>query len=91
MNHRSMYRHLCENLDEDLDSAKCREIKKHLQGCPDCQAYLDSLKKTVALYRMSPTPGVSQALHRKLVKVIALEMPRVKRGPSSRSRTPSAR
>jgi anti-sigma factor RsiW len=70
-----MYRHLCENLDQDLDSPKCREIRRHLDACPECQAYLDSLKKTITLYRMLPTPSVSPTLHRKLIRVLAQEKP----------------
>jgi hypothetical protein len=47
---------ICTEMDEHLDSPKCREIKKHLEACPSCAAYLDSLKKTVRLYRDYPCP-----------------------------------
>lgn len=55
-----VFQHLCENLDENLDSPKCRMIKQHLDGCPDCMTYLDGLKKTVALYRLYPVPHRSK-------------------------------
>jgi predicted anti-sigma-YlaC factor YlaD len=74
MDCRKVYRHICENLDEDLDSRRCREIKKHLQACPHCQAYLDSVKKTVTLYRELESPPLSLRSRRKLIKVISLEM-----------------
>lgn len=58
---RDVFRHICGNLDEDLNSRKCRSIKKHLQGCPDCRGYLDSLKETILLYRRYPVPKRSTA------------------------------
>jgi predicted anti-sigma-YlaC factor YlaD len=44
-------RYICDNLDADLASPRCIEIRNHLSECPDCSAYLDSMKKTVTLYR----------------------------------------
>jgi hypothetical protein len=65
-----VYLHICDNLDQKIDSPKCREIKKHIQACPDCQAYLDSLKKTVAIYRALPVPQLSKKAHRDLFSTI---------------------
>ncbi len=60
-------KYVCENLDEQLNSRKCRAIKKHLQTCPKCSADLDSLKKTVFLYRTCPTPVISAQFHKKFM------------------------
>jgi hypothetical protein len=60
-------KYVCENLDEQLNSRKCRAIKKHLQTCPKCSAELDSLKKTVFLYRNCPTPKFTVQSHKKLM------------------------
>jgi hypothetical protein len=49
-------KHVCDNLDSSLNSRKCREIRRHLEACPDCRAYLDSLKQTISLYRNYPIP-----------------------------------
>ncbi len=67
---KSAYRFICENLDFDIHSPRCRAIKKHLDSCPDCSAYLDSLKKTILLYKHEPGPRVPLSLHKRLVKVI---------------------
>ena len=64
--------HICENLDYKLNSRKCREIKKHLEDCLNCSAYLDSLKKTVKLYRMVRNPRVPSSSRAKLYKVLKL-------------------
>jgi hypothetical protein len=60
-------KHICENLDEKINSPICREIKKHLQTCPDCSANLLSLKKTVKLYRRYPIPKLSRLCHKELM------------------------
>lgn len=66
LKHHKILRHVCENLDQQLNSAKCRQIKKHLGKCPDCAAYLRSLKTTVALYRRYPAPSLSAKTKKKL-------------------------
>jgi hypothetical protein len=65
-------KYVCENLDEHLNSRRCREIKKHFQTCPKCTKQLDSLKKTVFLYRNCPTPSISAQTHKKLMAGLSL-------------------
>lgn len=69
---REVYQHICDRLDEEVNSPKCREIKEHLALCADCSAYLDSLKKTVFVYKRAPLPPVPPSVHRDLVKAINL-------------------
>jgi predicted anti-sigma-YlaC factor YlaD len=66
-------KHLCENLDQQLNSRLCREIKKHLQECPNCTAYLDSLKKTISMYRSVSTPRMPNSAHKRLYAVLKLK------------------
>lgn len=85
-----VYLYICTNLDQNLNSARCRRIKKHIAGCPDCSAYLDSLRKTVSLYRAYPTPRVPPSVHRRLFKVIHTlekDAPGTKHGARTRTRT----
>lgn len=42
---------ICEKVDRDLTSPTCKKLREHLEKCPDCAAYYDSLKKTILLYR----------------------------------------
>ena len=65
-----VYLFICGNLDQDINSPRCREIRRHLEGCPDCTAYLESLKKTVVLYRSFPAPRLPRRVHLRLVKAI---------------------
>jgi anti-sigma factor RsiW len=76
-----VYHHLCDNLDADLSSPGCREIRKHLEQCPDCHAYLDSLKKTITLYRSARIPGLRPEAHRKLFQSLRLESLREQHAP----------
>ncbi len=74
MNCRKVYRYICDNLDEKLDSPRCRQIRRHLDGCPECQEYLKSIKLTVKLYRAAPPPQIPAATHNRLMKVLNLEL-----------------
>ena len=67
---REVFRYICENLDDKLDSPGCRQIKKHLEDCPNCLAYLDSLKKTVRLYQVFPHPRLTKQSRRRIHTVL---------------------
>jgi hypothetical protein len=69
---KDVYLHICDNLDANLNSAKCRAIKRHVKACPDCTAFLESVRKTVKLYRSAPSPDVPSTAHRRLFKSINL-------------------
>ncbi len=72
----AVFRYICDNLDQNLDSPQCRAIKRHLDQCEDCTAYLDSLKKTIRLYRAYPDPRVPGEAHKKLYRELSLVMKR---------------
>lgn len=64
----NVVRYICDNLDEGLNSRRCREIRRHLKNCPNCTAYLDSLKKTVSLYKSVRNPRLGTKM--KLAKIV---------------------
>jgi anti-sigma factor RsiW len=65
--------HICEELDTKLTSAKCRELKRHLEKCPNCTAYLDSLRKTITLYSTTPKPRLPGKVRKELFAVLKLK------------------
>jgi len=67
-------KYICENLDEDLNSRKCRAIKKHLQTCTNCSKDLGTLKKIITLYRMESAPSLSREVQKKLFAALKLEV-----------------
>jgi anti-sigma factor RsiW len=42
---------LSDYIDELADPAICAEIERHLRDCPDCTIMVDTLRKTITLYR----------------------------------------
>ena len=65
--------HICEELDTRLTSAQCREIKRHLAKCPNCTAYLDSLKKTIKLYASYPDARLPRKSRQRLFATLKLK------------------
>ena len=43
--------HICDSLGEDLESERCRDIKAHLEQCPDCTNYFKSVEMTIDYYK----------------------------------------
>lgn len=78
--------YVCENLTEGLNSPRCRALKKHLAECPNCTAYLDSLRKTVHLFKTVGDPRLPGNVRKHLHSVINVEE-LTKRRPRRR-RTP---
>jgi anti-sigma factor RsiW len=64
---------LSSYIDGELDDSICNEIEKHLAGCEKCQIVIDTLRKTVVLYREAPEEILPPAVHTRLIKVLELE------------------
>ena len=63
-------KYVCENLDEQLNSRKCRVIRKHLLTCPKCSKDLIDMKKVIALYRKESVPHIPKAIQKRLLTFI---------------------
>ncbi len=70
---RALKDQLSEFIDGELDDALCEEIKKHMESCDNCRVMVDTLRKTVILYRDAPQETVPPDVHSRLVKVLDLE------------------
>ncbi len=62
---------LCNYLGQDLNHPMCKELLQHVQECPECRIYIDTIKMTVSLYRQKheskPVPEkVTEQLFKKL-------------------------
>jgi hypothetical protein len=69
---------LCEALGEDLGSPLCRELKDHVEGCPDCALQIDTVRRTVEVYRAMPDERVPSDMQSRLLAKLNL--------PSAKSR-----
>jgi hypothetical protein len=53
--------YICEQFGDDDGSDRCLEVKRHLENCPDCTHYCDSLETMIGLYRAASPEFSSEA------------------------------
>ncbi|HHM23708.1 MAG TPA: hypothetical protein ENJ23_01555 [Bacteroidetes bacterium] len=69
--HRQSFVLFCRYLEEDVEAPLCRELKAHLEVCPECRAHLLTVKKTIELYRRAqPSAKLSPEAKKKLLEKI---------------------
>lgn len=71
-------RHLLESLSDYIDGVLeeelCAEIERHMAGCENCQVVVDTLRKTIYLYRQNaPSPDVPADVRARLYRRLDLE------------------
>lgn len=64
---------LSEYLDGDLDPAVCDELERHLNGCENCQVVVDTLVKTILVYRNCGRTPAPAAAHARFIRVLDLD------------------
>ncbi len=63
-----------EQLGNDFDSEVVAEVAEHMQNCPDCKIYVDSVKQTIKLYRVTECDtSVPADVSDRLFKVLKLD------------------
>ncbi len=68
---REILDNLSEYIDEELDPSLCEEIEKHMADCSPCVAFLNTLKKTVVLYKYcGQESGIPKEVHLDLHKFL---------------------
>lgn len=55
----NILRQLSAYIDDELPSKICRELRRHLGACPNCEVFVASLRDTISLCRHRPTPHLS--------------------------------
>lgn len=50
---RLLLRELSAYLDGEAEESLCREIERHMTECENCRVVVDTLARTIKLYRMS--------------------------------------
>lgn len=64
---------LSDYVDGELEAALCAELEAHLAGCPDCRVMVDTLRKTIVLYRRQARADLPSDVQARLYKVLKLE------------------
>lgn len=62
---------LSDYVDGDLGVSLCAELERHLAECENCRVVVDTLRRTIYLYRATSTPEpvpdeVKERLHKRL-------------------------
>jgi anti-sigma factor RsiW len=65
--------HLSDYIDGELEAAICARLEAHLAECPDCRVMLDTVRKTIILYRSQTTHELPADVHDRLFRVLKLE------------------
>lgn len=72
-NCRNMLGDLSDFLDGEASEELCAEIERHMVGCEECRIVVDTLRKTVMLYRDLPRPEMSPAARQRLYHSLDLD------------------
>jgi anti-sigma factor RsiW len=71
-------------LDEEIAREVIAEVKAHLADCPSCHVEVDTLEKTIRIYRAaSPCPAMKEDAKQRLYAVLSYEYRSTKRTSSS--------
>jgi predicted anti-sigma-YlaC factor YlaD len=69
-------RHLLGDLSDYLDGQAsiqlCAEIERHLDDCANCRVVIDTLRRTVKLYRDLPGPALPHGARERLYHALDL-------------------
>lgn len=72
--HKDHIKQICDLLGEDFDDPACREVLDHLNSCPTCKVYYDTVKKTVFLCKENDCPEeLPSDAEERLMRVLDLD------------------
>ena len=72
-NCKSLLGSLSDYVDGDAQDEICREIERHLSDCEDCRVVVDTLKKTVYLYRSNVETDLPEDVRKRLFMKLSLD------------------
>jgi anti-sigma factor RsiW len=64
---------LSDYIDGELEAALCDELEAHLANCPNCRVMVDTVRKTITLYRTPTPPELPSDVEARLYRVLKLE------------------
>jgi len=68
---------LSDYIDGELEEELCAQIEQHIAGCDNCRIMIDTLRKTIILYKTQPQANVPDRVHEALIKVLEFSCGRV--------------
>jgi anti-sigma factor RsiW len=70
---RELFGQLSDYVDGELEAAMCAQLEAHLAECPNCRVMVDTLRKTITLYRTQTPAELPSDVEDRLYKVLKLE------------------
>lgn len=72
--HGDIGQQLREQLGRDIDADIIESVAQHMQECPDCKIYIDSVLETVNLYKVTESEqSLPQEVRERLFKTLDLK------------------
>jgi len=62
---------ICDYVDGELPAELCADLEKHFRDCPNCRVMLDSLTKTIRVFREGTEEPVPEHLKKSLRDALA--------------------
>jgi anti-sigma factor RsiW len=69
---RELLAELSAYLDGEAAAEVCAAVEGHLEGCADCRALVDTMRKSVQLARALPEPVLTSEAKERLLVVLRL-------------------
>jgi anti-sigma factor RsiW len=64
---------ISDYIDGELEASLCAELEAHLAECPDCRVMVDTMRRTIILYRSEGPAGLPVDVEERLYRVLKLE------------------
>jgi RNA polymerase sigma-70 factor (ECF subfamily) len=71
---RQLFELLSEFIDGQIDDDRCAEIRTHLADCPPCDAFLNTLRKTVEVCQKLPCHSLPEETRQELKQMLQAEL-----------------
>jgi anti-sigma factor RsiW len=60
-------------IDGELEPSLCLELESHLAGCPNCRIMVDTVRKTITLYRADAPSELPRDVEERLYEALKLD------------------
>jgi anti-sigma factor RsiW len=64
---------LSDYIDGELEDSLCSELEAHLAECPDCRVMVDTMRKTIILYRTQSDRELPWDVRYRLYRALGLD------------------
>jgi anti-sigma factor RsiW len=72
LDHAQLLKELSSYIDGEAAAELAAEIERHAAECEDCRIVVDTLRRTIRLYRQLPSPGLPEAARKQLYRSLDL-------------------